>query len=147
MNTLRLKDFLPYQLSVTTNKISHLIAQAYEPSLALSRAQWRVMAVLGEESGISASEVAQRTAQDKVTVTRAVKGLINNGWVKREASQSDGRVAFLKLTAKGRRSYEQVAPKVMQYERRLLKALSSTERRQLTAILSKLDDEVGRIAP
>ncbi len=147
MKVLRLKKFLPYQLSVTTNKISHLIAQAYGPSLNLSRAQWRVMAVLGEESGLSGSQVAERTAQDKVTVTRAVKALIATGLVRREASQSDGRVAFLKLTRKGRRSYESIAPQVLQYETQLLKALSPTERRQLTSILTKLDARVARIAP
>ena len=144
---LKLSTFLPYQLSVTTNKISDLIGQAYVDSPGLSRSQWRVMAVLGEAPGLSASQVAERTAQDKVTVTRAVKGLIVNGLIKRVASQSDGRVAHLKLTQKGQRAYKRIAPVALDYEKALLDALSQGERRQLASILKKLNEAVGRIAP
>ncbi|MEM7283877.1 MAG: MarR family winged helix-turn-helix transcriptional regulator [Pseudomonadota bacterium] len=146
MKNLRLATFLPYQLSVTTNKISDLIGRAYVDILSLSRAQWRVLAVLGEEAGLTSSQVAAKTAQDKVTVTRAVKGLIADGHVRRQASQSDGRVAHLNLTAKGRRAYDQVAPAALQYEKALLSALTQSERKQLTQILSKLDTAVAHMS-
>ena len=44
---LRLSAFLPYQLSITSNAVSDLIARAYRGKFALKVPEWRVMAVLG----------------------------------------------------------------------------------------------------
>lgn len=137
-SSLELTEFLPYRLSVVTNKISDLIARSYE-SLGLSRAQWRVIAVLGEQPGLTASAVAERTAQDRVTVTRAVKGLVQNKLLQRQASQDDGRVAYLRLTAKGLRSYKKVVPSALAFEQALTQALSSKERQQFDKTLEKLE--------
>lgn len=137
-SSLELAEFLPYRLSVVTNKISDLIAKSYE-SLGLSRAQWRVIAVLGEQPGLTASAVAERTAQDRVTVTRAVKGLVQNKLLQRQASQDDGRVAYLRLTAKGLRAYKKVVPSALAFEQALTQALSSKERQQFDKTLEKLE--------
>lgn len=45
---LTLAEFLPYQLSITSNAVSDLIARAYRGRFALKIPEWRVMAVLGE---------------------------------------------------------------------------------------------------
>ena len=55
------------------------IAAAYERDFGLSIPQWRVMAVLARNPGLSAAEVAARTAMDKVAVSRAVQGLLAAG--------------------------------------------------------------------
>ena len=142
---LRLATFLPYRLSVLTNRVSDLVARAYTDLHGLSRAQWRVLAVLGELDGQTATEIAQATAQDKVTVTRASQALITAGLIHRRASQDDGRVSHLSLTAKGRRIYADVAPVALSYERALLKSLSATERRQLDTLLQKLSARAAQL--
>ena len=44
---LDLDDFLPYRLSVLTNRVSGAIARHYSERFGLSVPEWRVMAVLG----------------------------------------------------------------------------------------------------
>ena len=44
---LRLEHFLPYRLSILTNKISASIADTYRGKFGLSITEWRIMAVLG----------------------------------------------------------------------------------------------------
>ena len=68
------------------------------------------MAVLGGATGLSAGDVAQRTAMDKVQVSRAIARLVENKRVQRVVDAADGRVARLSLTAKGRAIYDEVAP-------------------------------------
>ena len=63
---LRLREFLPYRLSVLSNTISRRIAELYDREFGLTIWQWRVMAVTGDTPGISATEIGQRTAMDKV---------------------------------------------------------------------------------
>ena len=69
---LNLDRFMPYRLSVVTNRVSSAIAQHYSQRFDLSIPEWRVIAVLGQSPGLSARQVAQRTAMDKVQVSRAV---------------------------------------------------------------------------
>jgi hypothetical protein len=72
---LILSEFLPYQLSVTSNAVSDLIAQSYRGRFALKIPEWRVMAVLGERAESTQRDLVSLTAMDKVTVNRATRTL------------------------------------------------------------------------
>src|SRR5690606_42112870 len=76
---LDLDRFLPYRLSVLSNAVSAAIAREYAERFRLGITEWRVMAVLGLDPGLSASEVAGRTALDKVAGSRAVARLVGGG--------------------------------------------------------------------
>lgn len=136
--TLELEDFLPYRLSVLSNTVSQAIAAEYEERFQLSVTEWRVMAVLGRFTGISAREVAQRTAMDKVAVSRAVARLLESGRIERDVASHDKRQSELRLSSSGRAIYRQVAPLALQHETRLLAQLDDAERQSLTRILDKL---------
>ena len=69
---LHLEGFLPYRLSVLSNTVSSAIAAAYFANFGLSIPEWRIVAVLAANPGLSAAEVTARTAMDKVAVSRAV---------------------------------------------------------------------------
>lgn len=135
---MRLHEFTPYRLSVLTNRISSLIARAYTERFGITIPQWRIIAVLGEQGGITATEVASRTAMDKVAVSRAVAGLVKSRHVRRAASQRDGRIANLSLTAKGRRVYDEITPLALGYEEAVLDPLDPRERDLLDGIMRKL---------
>jgi DNA-binding MarR family transcriptional regulator len=135
---LELDRFLPYRLSVLSNTVSQAIAAEYESRHDLTVTEWRVMAVLGLNSGISASGVAERTAMDKVAISRAVARLIETGRVARTVSEDDRRRSELWLTPAGRAVYEEIAPRALAYEQRLLSVLSVEEQRWLDRVLDKL---------
>jgi len=135
---LELEKFLPYRLSVLSNTVSQAIAREYEDRFQLSITEWRVVAVLGRYDGLSAREVAERTAMDKVAVSRAVAELMKDGRVKRSTADHDKRQSVLSLTAKGRKVYDEVAPLALQHEQRLLAHLDAEEREWLGRIIEKL---------
>ncbi len=136
---LELERFLPYRLSVLSNNVSQAIARQYAERFELSVNEWRAMAILGRYPGVSANEVAERTAMDKVAVSRALARLIDAGRVRRTTHGDDRRRSVLELTARGRRVYEQVAPMALRHEQRLLAHLDAQERDWLDRILTKLD--------
>ncbi len=117
---LDLEHFLPYQLSVLSNRISGAIAAEYEDRHQLPVTEWRVIAVLGRFDGLSANEVAARTAMDKVAVSRAIARLIAAGRVRRRIDPADRRRSMLRLTIRGRAVFDDVVPRAMAAERRLL---------------------------
>lgn len=72
----------------------------------LSLAQFRVLAFI-DEGGERASQLAERLAVGKPTVTAVVDGLVERGYLKRTADCADRRAVKITLTAAGRRALEQ----------------------------------------
>ena len=97
-SNLLLEEFLPYRLSYLTNKISQALSQLYTDKFGIGHAQWRVMAVLGRFSGLSAAVVAEKTAMDKVAVSRAINSLIKNELLLRTFADDDKRRSELSLS-------------------------------------------------
>jgi DNA-binding MarR family transcriptional regulator len=144
---LDLQKFLPYRLSVLSNRLSAAIAESYSRRYGLSIPEWRVIAVLALEPGLSAAEVAERTAMDKVAVSRAVRRLLSTGRARRETAAGDRRRSMLELTPDGRRIYRRVTPALRRYEAELLAGLTATEQRQLDAILRRLERRAPGLTP
>jgi DNA-binding MarR family transcriptional regulator len=137
---LELERFLPYRLSILSNRISQAIAREYQDRFALSMTEWRVMAVLAryDGEGLSASEVAGHTEMDKVAVSRALARLVAAKRVSRRMHDGDKRRSVLRLSAAGWKVHDTVAPLARAHERELLALLDAEERRTLQAILDKL---------
>ncbi len=143
--TLQLEGFLPYRLSVLTNRISSTLAQVYADQFNLTIPQWRVMAVLGERPGLSANEVVERTAMDKVAVSRAVAGLVKAGYVRKTMQVNDKRRSHLRLSARGRRVYTRIVPFALAYERRLTSSLTASEQKLFARLIDKISQQAGHI--
>ncbi len=137
-----LADFLPYRLSVTTNRVSRAFAARYSREFGISIPEWRVMAVLGEMAPISSNDVCEATAMDKAKVSRALAALLHRGLVKKAPHPDDQRLLRLSLTAKGRRVYAAIVPRARQLEADLMAGLTDPERRQLDRLLDKLQARV-----
>lgn len=136
---LKLQEFLPYRLSVLSNRISRAIADRYEEQFQISLPEWRVIAVLGESTKVSAGFVAEKTAMDKVAVSRAVNKLIESGLLIRQFSNEDKRRSVLSLSDQGSRIYSEVAPLALDYENRLIEQLSNDDQLLLDQLLEKLE--------
>jgi DNA-binding MarR family transcriptional regulator len=146
LGRLVLERFIPYRLSVLTNTVSRDVARMYHERFGLSIPEWRVMAVLGRFEPLSANEVAQRTAMDKVRVSRAVARMLRADLVGRTTDKADRRRSALRLTPRGIAIYRQIIPMALSVEADLLAALSSQERTALDRLIAKLQaraEEIG----
>ena len=142
---LNLKAFLPYRLSVLTNMISRNLGNMYSERFDLSIAEWRVMAVLGQDSDISADAVCAHTEMDKVSVSRAVTKLLDKQYIDRKFSTEDRRRSILRLSRSGYAVYTKVVPIVRQYEKTLFQGLSKTELDQFNRLLDKINHRARSI--
>ncbi|MEE4218877.1 MAG: MarR family transcriptional regulator [Xanthomonadales bacterium] len=140
--TFELERFLPYRLSLLTNTISQGIAASYRQEHDISVTEWRILAVLGRFPGLTASEVTERTAMDKVTIHRAVKTLVQKGLLERQTDSGDRRRRRLFITAKrGREVLKNVIPRAREYEKKLLAVLDTEEAGLFMAMIEKLHQQ------
>ncbi len=135
---LVLEEFLPYRLSILSNRVSRAIAARYAETFNLSIPEWRIIAVLGRAEGLSAKEIAEATEMDKVAVSRAVARLVAAKRVVARADRADARRQNLTLTREGEALYARIAPIALASERKLLASLDQRERAQLDALLDRL---------
>ena len=135
---LELERFVPYRLSILSNTVSQRIAEDYQRRFNLTMTEWRVMAVLARFNDLSAREVADRTAMDKVAVSRALARLVEAARVSRSTHIADKRRSVLGLTDVGWALHEKIAPMARARERELLARLTDEERAWLMRIMDKL---------
>lgn len=139
-DNLTLERFLPYRLSVLANTVSLKVASAYQRRFGLTIPEWRVMAMLAQYPNISAVDVAERTAMDKVAVSRAVQSLMAKGHIKRATHAEDRRRSMLTLSTGGRAVYKRVIPIARTFEQQLVDVLSGRERKVLEDLITRLTE-------
>ena len=71
----RLEEFLPFRLSVAAESVSRLIAKQYLAQTGLSMPEWRLLAAVGRFGVLSPTVAGERTAMDKVKISRAASAL------------------------------------------------------------------------
>jgi len=135
---LLLDDFLPYRLSIASNRVSDAIASTYRSLFGLRIPEWRLVTVIAESDGITQQSLCVATRMDKVTVSRGAIALVDRGLIERRANAGDQRSHLLQLTPSGRALYEQVAPKALLIERELFAAFTAEE-------IEMLRDMLGRV--
>ncbi len=143
---LQLDAYLPYRLSVASNAVSRLIARAYEDRFGLSTPQWRLICVLAEDGPVNQSALVARTGMDKVTVSRAARGLARRHLLERSQNRRDGRSHVVALSLEGERLHAEVAPLALAYEAALICGLDPGEVALLRRLLMRLQSAAGVLA-
>lgn len=138
-DTLKLEAFLPYRLSVLSERVSRALAKEYSTLYQLTVPEWRVIAALGQGRTLSQNEIAELTAMDKVTVSRAVKALGVKAYVAVTSDAGDKRRRQLTLTPSAQRVYADISAKALRFEQALLSTLSTAEQETLDTILNTLE--------
>jgi DNA-binding MarR family transcriptional regulator len=145
MDSLDLEHFLPYRLSVLANRVSRGFGRLYEARFDLKLPEWRVMAVLGRRPGITAREVAELTAMDKVAISRAVARLMEMGRVAAETDSADGRRQKLSLSEAGADIYRQIIPLAKRIENALTAGIEASDLAVLDKLLAHLTEAAASI--
>lgn len=134
-----LGKYLPFRLTVLSNRLTRRVAHFYGEQFKLSASEWRIMAVLGQQGAMSVVAVIAHTTMDKVRVSRAVAKLLNAGLITRQSDPQDRRRAILDLTMAGQKMYQEIVPLVQDVESDMVAALSGAERAVLDSALAKIE--------
>lgn len=142
---LRLDAFLPYRLSIASNRVSDAVATTYRALFGLRIPEWRLVAVLAEGEGLSQQALGRATRMDKVTVSRAAIALADRGLIARASDAADKRAARLSLTPAGRALYDQVAPKALAMEADIFAGFGAGELAAFRDMLDRIEAAAGTL--
>ena len=108
----------------------------------LTNPKYRVLAALTNRDGCSIGALAELTAVERTTLSRALDQLVEDGLVKRVPRAGDKRTIEVWLTQKGWRTLEQVWPLIVVQNDRAVEGLTGPEIETFKAILRRMIDNL-----
>ena len=143
---LDLFRFVPFRLNRLSAELSNALSSQYQERYGLDIPEWRVLATLGfRNDPCSAQYVSDCTRTHKSTISRAVTALMQRQIIERVENEDDRREFRLRLTRKGRMLYEELIPRLLRREQQILACLSAQERKDLAALLGKIEKSLGLV--
>ena len=123
---------------ILSNRIGRAFYSEVETKFGVTIAEWRVMLTLASEPGVSAAEITNSWAMEKMSANRAIQRLIDNGNVSRSRDPEDRRSYRLSLTAKGRKLYARIAPAANKRYTEIISSVSAEDLDIVVAALQKM---------
>lgn len=139
---LDLKRYIPALVNFLSNKLSSGASKCYRKNFAIGIIEWRVLAMLKVESDITANRICQVIGLDKAAISRAVKQLVEAGYVRLKQDPEDARSSLLQLNTKGHELHDRILPIALERERLLLSGIDEEELDVAIRVLSKLHENV-----
>lgn len=132
------------------DKLPLLLLKAREQSIAylrpvlsnagLTEQQWRVIEVLAEDKELNARDLAERSFILSPSLSRILSRLELDGLLLKRAQKDDQRVSVIKLSAKGRRLYKRLKPKIDEQYQLLIDSIGESNLSKLAALLNEIND-------
>jgi DNA-binding MarR family transcriptional regulator len=115
---------LSYLIGRLDRIVRRRLSEALEP-IGLSLPAYTALSVLRVHDGLSNAELARRSLVTPQSMTEALAGLVETGYVRRRPDPDHGRVLRVELTASGRRALERCDRAVDAVERELFDGLDA----------------------
>jgi DNA-binding MarR family transcriptional regulator len=132
--------FLTFKLDLIKSEMISRANAAYRPALGLDVRSLRVLRIICDAAGITATELKEQTLIEKTLLSKLVADLIERKLVRRSIHPDDARHFQLWPTAAGKRVRIASDELGQSLETEMLSMLSADERGELNRIVDKLVD-------
>jgi len=132
------EDCICFQLSKALRKVT----KAYREEIAtykLTHGQFFLIVAIMEEEGLLPSELAEKTCQDRPTITGLLDRLEKDGWIERRPDSNDRRSLQIFLTLQAADKRETILRLFEETNQKFLKRFSPEEWCQIQSFLVRLE--------
>ena len=146
LSRLDLFRFVPFRLNRLAAEVSAALSSEYQERYGLDIPEWRILATLGfRDDACTAQYISHCTRTHKSTISRAVTALMKRQLVERVENKDDRREFALRMTRKGKALYEELIPRLLAKESRIMSCLSAQERKHFAAMLGKIETSLDLV--
>lgn len=132
------EDSIAHSFTVVVNRVSQMLEKMYSDRYGLTVVGWRLLAIIYNHSPLSAKGLAEFSAMDQVSISRALEQLVGKKLVSRRTDPADRRRVVLRLTKKGEAVYNDIVPLSYAADRALISALPEADAVALRDMVGKL---------
>ncbi|ACL05551.1 transcriptional regulator, MarR family [Desulfatibacillum aliphaticivorans] len=133
------EDCLCHRLGKTMRKVS----RAYRDEIVeygLTHGQFFVIVAIMEEEGLLPSELAEKTAQERATITGLLDRLAKDGWIERRLDETDRRSFRIYLTEGAIQKKDAILALFENTNRKFLSSFNAEEWTQMQDFLNRLEE-------
>jgi len=144
MEQIPLNDSLAFNISRSGTLLRRHLTRTLS-KYKVTPEQWQIIVILFQsEIPVNQKAIADHLMKDKHAVSRMIKRLENNDWVKKQPHEKDNRVTLIALTDKGNDKAQQMYD-TLAYEVRshVFNQFSQAEKDQVKTFLKKLRAILG----
>ena len=116
------------------------VIRLLEGRYGIARREWRLLALLATQGGMSPSALAAAAQLDRPRTSRALGSLVSKGLATRQTTQGDARRATVALSVKGQQLYAELFPQIAAINARLVSVLDEAGAQALDRALSCLTE-------
>lgn len=116
-------------------------------SLGLTQAQWRAIAHLARDEGLSQAALAERLEVKPITLARLIDRVEAAGWVERQADPDDRRVSRLYLTPQAAPILEEMRARAAETLEEAMAGISGRARDELVDVLWQMKQNLSACDP
>lgn len=113
-------------------------SQVYKEKLGLNIRELRVIRTIGDEPGISSKALSEASFIEQTLVSKHLRKLVSEGYIRRDLESADARRVALRLTAKGETVRQEADRLGDVMERDFLSALTPEELEVFNRCITKL---------
>lgn len=139
-------------INIERSNFSHLLSMLSRDMNYLVNKQLRVhglgkhdvwvMNAINAHSGITQNEICEQIGEDKITVSKSVKNLVQNGYVDSQKSEDDKRITCLYMTTYGLQIKNDIIAIIDGANQLVSQQLSDEEKMVLEELLSRIYNNV-----
>jgi DNA-binding MarR family transcriptional regulator len=137
LGQIGLQQFAPYLMNRIMGRYNATL-RADLRRQGLTVPQVRALAVLSVADGVTINELSVYTVIEQSTMSRTLDSLETQGFVRREASDSDNRVRKIHLTDEGRAEFNRAWPAMHDAFESMFSDIDDAEYASLIATLQKM---------
>ncbi|WP_414051178.1 MarR family winged helix-turn-helix transcriptional regulator [Macrococcus animalis] len=114
------------------------IASAELTDVTLTREQLYMLEIIVGEENMTQKKLIYKLNKEQTAVSRAIKKMVDNGFIRKEQSIYDLRSTVLIATEQGEKALERAEEIKAKVVRSFMRELNSTESEQLIELLEKI---------
>lgn len=133
------EDCICFRLGKAARKIARVYREAIA-TYGLTHSQFFLIVAVMEEEGLLPSELAEKTSQDRPTVTGVLDRLEKDQWIERRADPKDRRSLRIYAGLRGNRYRAEILNLFEETNQKLLGRFSKGEWKQMQSFLVRLEE-------
>lgn len=127
-----------FRIVYLSNKYRDPLIRQFEHELNLTRPEFSILVCLGQQTDLSAIDIAIITSQPQNSVSRGVWLLGEKGLIVKHPDAQDKRKYLLRLTKEGKAFYKKIIAELSDVNDKMIACLNAREKDRLETLLKKM---------
>ena len=141
---LNLRSFLTFRLARLQAQINAQAQHVLRSHSDVGHTEWRVLILVKDCGDSTMAQIVRDVQIDKTQISRAVKALIEKGYLSARDDPNDHRQSFLSLTPEGRAVHAHLLPHMQDRQHALMADISEKEIAVTYSVIDRLEQAALR---